>query len=200
VASARWSAGHPGALVEQLTRSCDSSVVDIETARLILKPWTEDYTDDFARLCGDERVMKYISRGRALTHDEANKISERATGLWVEHGYGPWVALDKVSGRFVGRIGLNLLADWPLLDKWEVGWELIPEFWGRGLASEGGKTAVDYGFAQAHLRRIISVTVAGNAASRRVMEKVGLTFQGFFAYRDATDVVWYAADNPREKP
>src|SRR5260370_36243151 len=125
----------------------------METERLILKAWTEEYTDDFARLVADEEVMRYISRGRALTRDRAGQMSERAASLWTEHGYGPWVALEKASGRFVGRIGLNLLAEWPLPDKWEVGWELLPEFWGHGLASEGGKAAVGFCFSPGQLPR-----------------------------------------------
>ena len=42
----------------------------------------------------------------------------------------PWAAIDKKSGRWIGKIGLNLLDDWPEQHKWKVGWELDPEFWG----------------------------------------------------------------------
>jgi hypothetical protein len=62
--------------------------------------------------------------------------------------------------------------------KIEVGWELHRAFWGRGLATEGGRASVRYGFETVGLERIISVTMATNAASRRVMEKCGLRFQG----------------------
>jgi RimJ/RimL family protein N-acetyltransferase len=75
----------------------------------------------------------------------------------------------------------------------EVGWELDPSVWGRGLATEGGRAAVRYGFQVVGLERIVSATVPANVASRRVMEKCGLTFQGELFGR-GTRLVWYAID------
>jgi ribosomal-protein-alanine N-acetyltransferase len=66
-------------------------------------------------------------------------------------------------------------------------------YWGRGLATEGALASVDYGFEELGLERIISITLPENAASRRVMGKVGLTYRGSTCWRDH-DVVWYAAD------
>ena len=65
--------------------------------------------------------------------------------------------------------------------------------WGRGLATEGGRAAVRYGFQVVGLERIVSVTVPANVASRRVMEKCGPTFQGELLAR-GTALVWYAVD------
>lgn len=93
----------------------------------------------------------------------------------------------------VGRIGLNLLTDWPGPDRWEVGFELAPGYWGRGLAAEGARAAISFGWARTQLARIISVTAAGHSASRRVMEKCGMTFQAELAFRGA-QVAWYAID------
>jgi RimJ/RimL family protein N-acetyltransferase len=93
----------------------------------------------------------------------------------------------------VGRIGLDELLDWPGPHKVEVGWELHREFWGRGLATEGGRAGVRHGFEAVGLERIISATMATNAAPRRVMEKCGLRFQGELAMAGTT-VAWYAID------
>jgi [ribosomal protein S5]-alanine N-acetyltransferase len=93
----------------------------------------------------------------------------------------------------VGRIGLDELPDWPGPHKVEVGWELHREFWGRGLATEGGRAALAYGFEVVGLERIISVARADNAASRRVMAKCGLVFQEERTHKGAL-VVWYAID------
>jgi ribosomal-protein-alanine N-acetyltransferase len=119
------------------------------------------------------------------------EVSARSSRLWRDYGFGPWAAIEKVSGKWVGRIGLNLLADWPLDDKWEVGWLLDRTYWGRGLATEGGQAGLRFGFEAAKLERIISVTVPDNIPSRRVMEKCGLTYQGELSWRES-DVVWYA--------
>jgi len=93
----------------------------------------------------------------------------------------------------VGRIGLDELLDCPGPHKVEVGWELHREFWGRGLATEGGRAGVRHGFEAVGLERIISATMATNAAPRRVMEKCGLRFQGELAMAGTT-VAWYAID------
>jgi RimJ/RimL family protein N-acetyltransferase len=65
--------------------------------------------------------------------------------------------------------------------------------WGRGLATEGGRAAVRHGFEVVGLERIISVTRADHAASRRVMENCGLAFQEQLVHKGAL-VVWYAID------
>ena len=149
----------------------------VETTRLVLVPWSDDYLDEFARICADPEVMRFISRGRPLSREDVEALTRRTLVAWDEHGFGPWAAIEKASGRWVGRIGLNLLQEWPGPDRWEVGYELGPEFWGRGLATEGAQRAIQFGWERTPLERIISVTVPEHAASRRVMEKCGLTFQ-----------------------
>jgi RimJ/RimL family protein N-acetyltransferase len=120
-------------------------------------------------------------------------VFEHFQRQWREYDFGPWVAIDKQTGRWLGQIGLNELPSWPGSDKVEVGWELDPSVWGQGLATEGGRAAARYGFEVVGLERIISVTRADNAASRRVMDKCGLVFQEEVTHRGAL-VVWYAID------
>jgi ribosomal-protein-alanine N-acetyltransferase len=127
------------------------------------------------------------------THEEAVENSERSERLWRKYGFGPWAAIDRATGRWVGRVGLSLQEDWPGPNRWEVGWELGPDFWGRGLATEGGREGVEFGFEVAELRRIISVTRADHTASRRVIEKCGLTLQEQVRFHDVA-CVWYAID------
>jgi RimJ/RimL family protein N-acetyltransferase len=88
---------------------------------------------------------------------------------------------------------LNERPRWPGPHNVEVGWELHPSVWGQGLATEGGRVALRYGFEVVRLERIISAARADNAASRRVMEKCGLVFQEEFVHQDAL-VAWYAID------
>ena len=166
-----------------------------ETARLRLLPWTDDYAGEFALLCRDPEAMRFISGGNPLTDEVINAITQRSHTLWDQYGYGPWAAIDKQTGRWVGRIGLNLLPDWPGSDKWEVGFELTPEWWGRGLATEAARAAIDFGWTRTPLTRIISATAAGHRASRRVMEKCGLAFQAEIPFRGA-QIAWYAIDRP----
>jgi RimJ/RimL family protein N-acetyltransferase len=165
----------------------------VETARLYLRPWQDDDLDKLAGLYADPRVMRHISGGVAFSRERVASLLEHGVRQWRELGFGPWAALDKASGAWIGEIGLNEIPDWPDVHKIEVGWELRPAWWGRGLAPEGGRAALQFGFAEHHLERIISVTKAENTPSRRVMEKIGLSYQGTRAYREG-EAVWYALE------
>ena len=172
------------------------STEPVETDRLLFRPWNDEYDDSFAALCADERAMAFISGGRPLPRALVDEINRRANAMWSEHGFGPWAAFEKRTGHWIGRIGLNLLADWPDPDKWEVGFELLPSSWGSGYATEGARAALTFAWERTLLNRVISVTVPDHAASRRVMEKVGLAFQKELRWRGTT-VVWYAIDRPQ---
>jgi len=168
-------------------------VTAIETSRLLLRPWQPDDLAQLTRLLGDPEVTRYILLGEPFTPQDVAQVSARTLEQWDHNGFGPWVAIEKATGRWVGRIGLNEILDWPGPDEFEVGWELHREFWGRGLATEGGRASMRYGFEVVGLARIMSATMATNAASRRVMDKCGLRFQGEL-HLPQTVMAWYAID------
>jgi RimJ/RimL family protein N-acetyltransferase len=173
---------------------CASTMTTVETERLLLRPWCEADLDRLVGLYSNVEVMQFIGGGVPLDRPRVEAMLDRVLRLWRERGFGPWAAIDKASGAWLGEIGLNEIPDWPEADKIEVGWELDPAWWGRGLAPEGGRAALEFGFGVHRLPRIISVTRPDNANSRRVMEKLGLTCQGERPFRGAPAAVWYALD------
>jgi [ribosomal protein S5]-alanine N-acetyltransferase len=169
-------------------------VTDIQTARLLLRRWQDDDLERLVALHADPRVARFLSvDGRPWPRERSVGAFEHFRRQWREQGFGPWAAVDRRSGRWLGQVGLNRRPGWPGPHKVEVGWELHPSVWGRGLATEGGRAALGYGFEVVGLERIISAARADNAASRRVMEKLGLAFQGEFTHQGAL-VAWYAID------
>jgi RimJ/RimL family protein N-acetyltransferase len=169
-------------------------VSEVKTARLLLRRWRDDDLERLVALYGDPRVARFLSLdGRPWPRERSVAVLESFRRQWRERGFGPWAVIDRHTGRWLGEIGLNELADWPGPDKVEVGWELHPSVWGRGLATEGARAALRYGFEVVGLKRIISTARADNAASRRVMEKCGLAFQEEFPYKGAL-AAWYAID------
>lgn len=114
--------------------------------------------------------------------------------MWDRYGIGPWAAIEKSSGRWVGRIGLNELPWWPYQEKIEVWFELHKAFWNRGLATEAALAALAAGFDEHSMARIISVTRSDHVASRRVMEKIGLKYQDVVQVSGGTEVAWCALD------
>ena len=114
---------------------------------------------------------------------------------WKAEGHSQWAAEDLETGRLIGRIGLLRHHDWPLASEpVEVGWVLHRGFWGRGLATEGGRASVDAW--REHLVddvQLLSFTVPENVRSRAVMERLGLTYRGEAHWR-GLDHVWYAIE------
>jgi RimJ/RimL family protein N-acetyltransferase len=167
-------------------------VTDLETARLLLRPWRQEDLDPYARICADPEVTRYVTG--PLSRQESEEQVSRFVRHWEERGFGLWAVEYRASGAFIGFIGLLHQHDWPIgEDKTEVGWRLDRAFWGQGLATEGAQTSVRYGFEQLGLERIISIINPKNLASRRVAEKAGLTLRGELCFR-GYDVVWYAID------
>ena len=163
----------------------------METNRLLLRPWREEDGVELQRLLSDPAV----SGGRNLPPDRIARLAEASLRQRRVNGFGPWAAIDKSTGSWIGRVGLDELEDWPGVDKIEVGFELHKAWWRRGLATEAASAALRFGFEEHHLDRIISVTAASHAAARRVMEKAGLKYQGTRYWMNPNvRVVCYAID------
>jgi RimJ/RimL family protein N-acetyltransferase len=129
-----------------------------------------------------------------LTLDETRAQVELFRRSWAENGYSQWAACDLATGRLIGRIGILCHHDWPLADRPvpEVGWVLHRDFWGRGLATEGGQAGVDAW--REHLPDepvLYSFTTPNNARSRAVMARLGFTEQGTVLWR-GYDMVWHS--------
>ncbi|MBA2712499.1 MAG: GNAT family N-acetyltransferase [Rubrobacteraceae bacterium] len=157
-----------------------------------MRRWKEDNLEAYARMCVDPEVMRYLPG--TLTREQSEEQIQRFVRHWEEHDFGLWATEYKANGAFIGFIGLLYSEDWPEGEhKTEVGWRLDRAYWGRGLATEGARASIRYGFEKLGLERIISITVPENVASRRIMEKAGLTYRGETRWR-GLDVVWYEID------
>ena len=166
-------------------------MMEIETERLLLRQWREGDLEAYARICADTEVMRYLPA--TLSREKSLEQMAGFVRHWEEQGFGLWAVEERASGKFIGFVGL-MRHDWPEGEhRTEVGWRLGRAHWGRGLATEGALASVRYGFEGLGLARIISITLPENAASRRVMEKAGLTYRGETRWR-GHDVVWYAID------
>jgi RimJ/RimL family protein N-acetyltransferase len=102
---------------------------------------------------------------------------------YKKHGYGVWAVEVPGQAPFIGYIGLAVpsfqASFTPCV---EIGWRLARSWWGQGLATEGARAALAYGFEHLGLSEIVSFTVPGNVRSRRVMEKLGMRYSEDFAH------------------
>ena len=141
---------------------------------MILRPWTEDDLGPLAAIFAEPELWRYPF-GRSFTREETEGFLDRQFDHWARHGFGSWAAELKDGGPLIGYIGLAIPTWLPhVMPAVEVGWRLDPHYWGRGLATEGGRASIRFGFDALDLDRIIALVMPDNVASRRVMAKLGM--------------------------
>lgn len=146
----------------------------VETERLVLRPWSPDDIEPLASVFAEPDVWRHPF-GRGFSRAESERFLGRQMEHWETVGFGSWAAELKGGGPLIGYIGLSIPSWLPeVLPAVEVGWRLHPEYWGRGLATEGGQASLWHGFETLELDRIISIYSLDNRASGRVMEKLGM--------------------------
>ena len=119
--------------------------------------------------------MRYISNGEPWPDEKIREFVARQQRHYREVGYCLWKLILKQEGRLVGFCGLQPLDDLPGV---EVGWWLAQDQWGQGLATEAARVAVRDGFERIGLARIVSIAQPQNRASIRVMERLGMRYEG----------------------
>ena len=157
----------------------------VETKRLYLRRFTEADRDAYYQcIYADAEVMRTLPAGKPIARQD---FETRVTGLmvdhWREHGFGPWVVTHKADGALIGHCGLKY---WPDSTDVEVFYALAKRYWGQGLATEGARASLHYGFEVCGLDHIIAAAFVDNAASRRVLEKIGMIYTGEMTFTGRT--------------
>ena len=89
-----------------------------------------------------------------------------------------WAAELTDTGTLIGYVGLSAPAFLPeIMPTVEVGWRLDPDYWGKGLATEGAEATLGFGFDDLGLDHVVSITEPENWRSERVMKRLGMTHQ-----------------------
>ena len=169
-------------------------LVTLDTPRLILRQWQPTDLDRYVELFADPEVARHIFRTGPAQRQQVSEMSGNYLRQWRDLRLGPFAAIDKATSAWIGQIGLNHLAYWPGAGQGRGRLGAPPAVVGRGLATEGGRAALRFGFEERGLRRIISTSAPDNHASRHVMEKIGLTYRGTHVIAGA-EIVWYAIDS-----
>ena len=157
----------------------------LTTERLVLRPVTVDDLPLMIELNNDPVVMALV-RGRAVTAQETadewrhrlERQSDPARGL------GYWAGFE--GSALVGWWSASSFEGRPEMSG--VGYRLTAASWGRGLATEGARVMVDQAFARPEIDRVFASTMAANASSRRVLEKLGMAHTASWAARGKDEV------------
>jgi RimJ/RimL family protein N-acetyltransferase len=145
-----------------------------ETERLILRQWRESDRQPFRELNADSRVMEFMPG--LLAPEVSDEMMDRIQRHFELHGFGLFAAELRADQSFIGYIGLSIPRfDAPFMPAVEIGWRIAARYWGSGLATEGAREVLRFGFESAGLDSVVSFTVPGNIRSLRVMEKLGMS-------------------------
>jgi len=166
-----------------------AKIPEIETDRLLLRSWRSADVKPMTAINSDPDVARWLGP------IDPSRTAERIEA-WLEHwsrlGFGLWAVDERASGDFVGRVGLMRHDDWTAsAHDAEIGWTLAKSAWGRGYATEAAQAALGWAQPRPELNAIISITLPDNVRSRRVMQKLGLTYAGMTTWH-GFEQVWYA--------
>ena len=161
----------------------------IETERLILRRWRETDIDPNTAMLADPVSARFItSDGKPVTEAFFGWPNAAImAGHWALHGFGMFVVEEKLTKRFVGRVGPWSPAGWP---GFEIGWGIASAFRGRGYAVEAATASIDWAFARFALDRIIHCIDRENVASQKVARRLGSSIEGEFDLFGHVADVW----------
>jgi RimJ/RimL family protein N-acetyltransferase len=154
-----------------------AALIELETPRLRLRRWKEADRAPFAAMNADPAVMEFFPALQDRASSDAS-IDHWQAQLDAQ-GWSNWAAELVETGEFIGFVGLSVpRRTLPCSPCVEIGWRLAKPVWGRGLASEAARAALEAGFTRIGLTEIVSFTTLANRRSRAVMERIGMRDSG----------------------
>jgi ribosomal-protein-alanine N-acetyltransferase len=162
----------------------------LETDRLALRSATPADAPLLQSLFSDPRVLRYLPPGPPFTLENAAAAIERRMKLERELGYAPWIVETKNNSTFIGSAGLLPVKDTTDV---EIAYHLLPTAWGKGYASEAAGAVLGFGLQKLNLDEVVGIAFPENEASWRVLEKIGMQFEGRVRYHGIDGVKKYVA-------
>lgn len=149
------------------------SPIELNTPRLLLRAWRDDDLPAFSELNADPEVMRHFPA--CMSRDESDALAARIRQHFQRYNFGQWVIEHRGDGGFVGVLGLqNVNFDEHFTPAVEIGWRLMPRYWGQGLASEAAQATLAFAFESLQLAEVVAFTVPANLRSRAVMQRIGM--------------------------
>ena len=148
----------------------------IETERLSLRRLTEADAEFILGLLNQPSFLRYIGDKGVRNIDDAVRYLQTGPMASYERvGYGPYLVKLKQTEVPIGMCGLLKRDTLPDAD---VGFAFLPEYWSQGYAAEAATAVMNYGREVLGLQRIVAITSPDNNASIKLLEKIGLKFEG----------------------
>ncbi|HAP96510.1 GNAT family N-acetyltransferase [Epilithonimonas hominis] len=172
----------------------------IFTERLTLRKITIDDIDNIFQLDSNPDVMKYVGVPPVKLKEESAKMIENIINQYKNNGTGRLAVIEKESNQFIGWCGIKLLTDEVngFKNVYELGYRFLPEFWGKGYATESALASLDLGFNQLNADKIYAYADIGNESSNHILTKLGFENKGSFLDK-GDNCYWYELEKNNRK-
>lgn len=137
------------------------------------RPVTDSDLNYFQMLDADPETMSFFPSGVRSTQEIQDKIKKYVAG-YKKNGYGVFLVFDLTSGKFIARAGFDDIESGEI----EVGYVVLKEYWGKGLASRILNVLLRWAKNNIQRDKIIAFTPTNHIASERVMQKAGMVYSG----------------------
>lgn len=164
------------------------------TARFSLRKFTREDVGRYHQLTGSERVMRFVT-GRPFTWEETAEKFERILAKSALHEHeGVYAIQDSATGEFVGAAALLREPS----GRVEIGYRILETHWGRGIATEVAAELLRFGLQVLRAPEVVAYVDAENAASIRVLEKIGMRRSATTTEAGRTEYEYVAAGETRK--
>jgi RimJ/RimL family protein N-acetyltransferase len=154
---------------------------ELNTERLLLRGFSLADKEDVIELAGAREIAaKTLSIPHPLKPEDAEKWLKDKKNSYSKNKEIAWAICARTEGHLMGAIGLSLNDK---NDSAELGFWMGKPYWGRGYTTEAGREVLNYAFGQLKLNRVEAYHMTGNNASGRVLEKLGMKYEGLHRQR-----------------
>lgn len=148
----------------------------LNTDRLRLEPIADQHFDGLQAMNRMPEVMRFLT-GVPETPEQTRNMIGVVQGRWAQYGFSWWAFIERETGRLVGAGCIQYLGRDPA-NPHEIGWRLVPDKWGQGLASEAARAMAGWAFEALGARSLVAVCLPENVDSAKLMRKLGMRYRG----------------------
>ncbi len=174
--------------------------MQLETNRLIMRPFEETDAEGLFLLDSNPEVMKYVGGVVSTEIEQSRQMIEFIQNQYKENGVGRLAVIEKSSNILIGWSGLKYLTKEinGMKNVYELGYRFLPEYWGKGYATETAIAALSYAFSEIKTDVVYAMAVTENAGSNHVLRKLGFEELGTFL-DDGDLCYWYKLEKKNYK-
>lgn len=162
-----------------------------ETPRLVIRSFEPADAEALFRVFADPAVRRYLPPAPEPTIERIRAAVERRIAGDRERGFSLWAVERKDSGELIGNCGFNAVEGGPEI---ELAYHYARSAWNQGFGTEAAGACLAQGFGPLALSRVIALAYPANVGSWRIMEKVGMRYEGTASYFGIDGLKKYAAE------